>query len=416
MATNYPSSLDDFTNPTADDSLNSDTVPHADQHANLNDAVEALQAKVGADSSAVATSHDYKIAQLESRSKTNLVMNGAMQVAQRGTSVASISTTGFYTVDRFRYGASSSSVWTQSQASDGPAGFANSLKMECTTAQSSPGAADYAQIFYAFEGQDLQSWKKGTASAQQVTLSFWVKSSTTGTYCVELYDVDNTRWTDQQYTVSSADTWEYKTVTFAADTTGALDDDNGFSIALSFWLMSGSDFSSGTLGTTWNTTHANRAVGQTNLAATTSNYWQITGVQLEIGSDATDFQHLLFGDELVRCQRYFEKSFNYGTAPAHNTGGMGIHNNCGSLGCGGNTYGRLDFAVSKRASPTMRIYDMLASHPANENWWRTYGGCTGGTPSSTGFSWTFYENYGSGYCQYASDAAYGFEWTAEAEL
>ena len=389
-------------------------------------AVEALQAKVGADSSAVTSSHDYKIADnasriatLEARAGTNLVYNGAMQVAQRGTSVAGITSTGYYTADRWKSSINALGTWTQSVENDAPtgSGFRNSLKMLCTTADAAPASGDYCVLEQVLEGQDAQSFCKGTASAKQAMLSFWVKSNTTGTYIIELRDIDNGRQVSKSFTIDTSATWERKTILYPADTTGAFDNDNNGSLVVLIWLAGGSTFTSGTLNTVWGSDASeNRAVGQTNLAAATNNYWQITGVQLEVGAAATDFQHLSFGDDLVRCQRYFEKSFNYGTAPAHNTGGGRFHNNCGSLGCGGNTYGRVEWQVAKRANPTMRFYDSQASHPATENWWRSFSGCSSGTAVSTGISWSAYQNFAVGYMQYATGEAFSFEWTAEAEL
>jgi hypothetical protein len=152
----------------------------------------------------------------------------------------------------------------------------------------------------------LQRIKKGTSDAQQLTLSFWVKSNVTGTYVLELFDIDNTRRVGATYSVSASATWERKVVTFPADTTGAFDNDNASSFSVNWWLAAGSDFTSGTLNTTWaSSTNANRAVGQVNLAAATSNYWQVTGVQLEVGPAATPFEFKSFGQELRECQRYY---------------------------------------------------------------------------------------------------------------
>jgi len=352
--------------------------------------------------------------------RRNLVYNGAMQVAQRGTSTASITIPGYYTADRWNYQVGSMGTWTQSVESDAPtgSGLRKSLKVLCTTAQSSPSSTAYHAVRQYLEGQDCQRIAKGTASAQQLTLSFWVKSNVTGTYVARLKDEDNARNCSASYTISASATWEKKTIAFPADTTGVLDNDNAASLFVEFLLGVGSAYNNAPLQTTWGAegTAANIAAGQTNLAAATNNYWQITGVQLEVGAAATDFQHLSFGDELVRCQRYFEKSFNYETAPAHNTGGGRFHNNCGSLGCGGNTYGRVDWQVAKRANPTMRFYDSQASHPATENWWRSFSGCSSGTAVSTGISWSAYQNFAVGYMQYATGEAFSFEWTAEAEL
>jgi len=238
----------------------------------------------------------------------NLIINGAMQVAQRSTSTASITTTAYHTVDRWYTALTTLGTWTQSQSTDVPSGqgFASSLKMACTTADASPAASDRLIIRQVLEGQDVQQLKKGTANAESVTLSFWVKSSKTGTHIVEIYDQDNARNIAKAYTVSSANTWEKKELTFAGDTTGAFDNDNASSFVLNMYLGAGSTYTSGTLATSWESaTSANRAVGQVNLADSTSNEWYITGVQLEVGETATPFEHRSYGDELRRCQRYF---------------------------------------------------------------------------------------------------------------
>ena len=250
----------------------------------------------------------------------NLIINGAMQVAQRGDSTG-ITTSGYYACDRYNFTLSSLGTWSVSQSSTAPTGFANSLKLEATTADASPAASDFALLAHKFEGQNLQHLKKGTSSAESITLSFWVRSSKTGTYIVEIRDNDNTRIICSSYTINSADTFEYKTLTFAGDTVGSLDDDNALSFQCIWWLASGTDFTSGTLATSWaSSTNANRAVGQVNLADTANATWYITGVQLEVGEQATPFEHRSFGDELARCKRYYQKSFPYGTAPFNNAG------------------------------------------------------------------------------------------------
>jgi len=238
----------------------------------------------------------------------NLIINGAMQVAQRNTSVASITTSNYYTVDRFAFSPDSFGTWTMSVENDAPtgSGFRKSAKVLCTTADASPAAGDTLLFSQGFEGQNLQQILKGTSSAKELTLSFWVKANVTGTYIAELFDTDNTRQVSKSYTISASGTWEKKTITYPADTTGVLDNDNARSILLSFWLGAGSNFTSGTLNTSWATsTSANRVVGQTNLAAATNNYWQITGVQLEVGSVATDYEFKPYAQELQECQRYF---------------------------------------------------------------------------------------------------------------
>jgi hypothetical protein len=238
----------------------------------------------------------------------NVIINGAMQVAQRGTSTASITTSNFYTADRWYLGIITLGTWTQSLENDAPtgSGLRKSWKVLCTTADASPAAGDTCNVQYKIEGQNLQQFAKGTASAKQFSLSFWVKSNKTGTYIAELYDADNTRNVSASYSVSAADTWEKKTITFPADTTGAFDNDNALSLIVTFHLAEGSDNTSGTLATTWASfVAANRAVGQTNLAAATNNYWQITGVQLEAGAVATPFEFEDYGATLAKCQRYY---------------------------------------------------------------------------------------------------------------
>jgi hypothetical protein len=237
----------------------------------------------------------------------NIVINGDMQIAQRSTSVASITTAAYHTLDRWNLVIGSLGTWTMSQSTDVPSGygFSNSLKLDCTTADASPSAGDYFLLQGKFEGQNLQYLKKGTVNAQSLTLSFWVKSTKTGTFIVELYDVDNTRTISKSYTVSVSNTWEFKTVTFAGDTTGAFGNDNGSSLEISFFLGVGTTYTSGTLQTSWGAeVSANRAVGQVNIADSTANDFFITGVQLEAGTSATDFEFLPIDIDLMRCQRY----------------------------------------------------------------------------------------------------------------
>jgi hypothetical protein len=238
----------------------------------------------------------------------NVIINGAMQVAQRGTSTASITTDGYYTADRYNTSVNTLGTWTQSVEADAPtgSGLRNSLKMLCTTADASPAASDRVWVNQLLEGQNLQQFLKGTSSAKQFSLSFWVKSNVTGTYIAHLWDLDNTRHVSASYTISASATWEKKTITFPADTTGAFDNNNDASLRVLFALAAGSTWTSGTLDTTWATSvNANKFVGQTNLAAAINNYWQITGVQFEVGSVATPFEFEDISTTLDKCQRYY---------------------------------------------------------------------------------------------------------------
>jgi hypothetical protein len=240
----------------------------------------------------------------------NIIINGDMGIAQRGTSFAAANDDD-YTLDRFKYDISGTDVYqfTISQDTDVPTGqgFAKSMKFDCTTADASLDADNYAIIHTHIEGQNLQYLKKGTSSAESTTMSFWVKSNKTGTYIVELQDSDNDRVICKSYTVSSSSTWEKKTITYDGDTTGAFDNDNASSLRVNFWLVAGTGFSSGTLATSWETrNNVDRAVGQVNLGDNTSNEWYVTGVQLEAGSVASDFEFLPVDVNLERCKRYYQ--------------------------------------------------------------------------------------------------------------
>jgi hypothetical protein len=232
-------------------------------------------------------------------------------VAQRNTSVTGITTTGYYTADRWRIAISSAGTWTMNVESSAPTNteFRNSSNLICTTADSSLSAGDNFTFQQRFEGQNLQSIKKGTPAAESLTVSFWVKSSNTGTYICEFFDDDNSRQISKSYTIDAANTWEKKTITVPPDTTGLLDNDNANSLQLNFWLAAGTTFSSGTLNSSaWaSNTNANRAVNQLNLANAVGNYWAVTGIQLETGTVATPFEVRNIAQELALCQRYYAK-------------------------------------------------------------------------------------------------------------
>jgi hypothetical protein len=244
-----------------------------------------------------------------------LIINGDMAVSQRGSSATNKTASGYYTCDRWNLSISSAGTWTQTKESltSGDAhadGFSTSLKMDNTTADGSLGAADYNQITYKFEGQDLQLLKKGSANAKKVTVGFWIKATKTGTNILEFYDNTNSRQVSQSYTISTTNTWEYKVVNFPADTTGSLTNNNAQQAVLVFWLGAGSNYTSGTLNTSWaSATNANRAVGQVNNSDSTSNNWEITGVQMEVGeytsSTLPPFQHESYADNHYRCLRYY---------------------------------------------------------------------------------------------------------------
>ena len=241
----------------------------------------------------------------------NIIINGDMSIAQRGTSFSSISSgNSTYPVDRFRTNIDTAGTWTISQDTTVPTGqgFAKSFKMDCTTANASLSAGSFIVIQQLVEAQNLQYLKFGTSSAESLTLSFWVKSNKTGTYICEINSSDSNRAFSKSYTIDVTDTWEKKTITYPGDTTGVINNDNGVGLEFNFWLAAGSTYSSGSLQTSWGTrTNANMAPGQVNLADDTANEWYITGVQLEAGTTASDFEFLPVDVNLQRCQRYFQK-------------------------------------------------------------------------------------------------------------
>jgi len=293
----------------------------------------------------------------------NIVINGDMSIAQRSTSVSSITGSGYNTVDRFRTNMGTAGTWTQSQSTDVPTGqgFATSFKMDCTTANGSLSAGSFLIIDQRVEGQNLQYLKKGTSSAESTTISFWVKSAKTGTYIVALNDLDNSRYIANSYTISSANTWEKKTITYAGDTTGAFDNDNASSLKVQFWLVAGTTYSSGTLATSWESnTNANNAVGQVNLADSTSNEWYITGVQLEAGTSASDFEFLPQDVNLQRCQRYYFVQCD-GSVSAAQDIGIGTYYTSTDLRAS------FSFPTTMRTTPTLEVETVTDGYDFRRN-------------------------------------------------
>ena len=245
-------------------------------------------------------------------SNRNLIINGAMNVAQRGTSSTS---SGYATLDRFRLAVANTdqAAYTQKQVSDSPDDFSQSYEFDVTTAETSLDSNEYAFIGHRIEAQNLQSVK-----ANQVTLSFYVKAYQTGTYAINIYQQDGNIHITKTYTISQSGTWEKKTLTFAANTGTQPNNDNGFGWEIAWIMAAGSGVKSSD-STSWGTySDAGFAFGQgVNVLSSTDNYFKITGVQLEVGSVATDFEHRSFGDELARCQRYYHNFAGTTYAVAH---------------------------------------------------------------------------------------------------
>ena len=236
----------------------------------------------------------------------NVIINGAMNVAQRGTSSTGIATGGYYTLDRYKIQISNTAGrFTMTQDSSAPEGFSNSMKLDCTTADTSIASDELLFIQHSIEGQNLQTLQKGTSSAVPVTASFYVKGNASATYTVELEDRDNTRYNSQEFPVTTD--WGRISRTFVADTTGTLDDDNAESLRLNFWLHGGSNYTGGThTDNVWHTTDNQRVGdGASSFFDSTDRTFFITGVQLEVGQNATTFEHEPFERTLAKCQRYF---------------------------------------------------------------------------------------------------------------
>jgi hypothetical protein len=250
-----------------------------------------------------------------------IIINGDMVISQRSTSVTGIGDgdEGYHTIDRFKFeeGNSPSAVWTMTQESltSGNAynaGFKKALKMDCTTSDDASGHGDILNVIkYATEQHDTHFFKKGTANAEKYTVAFWIKATKTGTHICELRDSTNDRACSVAYTVSTTNTWEHKVLNFPADTTGATGTATTKGLEIYWSLYSGSGYQGATLQTAWGGSATNaRYTGQVNNADSTSNNWHLTGVQLEVGEYSSTtlppFQHESYGENLLRCQRYFQ--------------------------------------------------------------------------------------------------------------
>ena len=249
-------------------------------------------------------------------SNRNMVINGAMNVAQRATSATGLgAASGYFTLDRFQMstdtgGSATAGRYTMTQTADGPNGVsANCLKLDCTTADTSIAAGELLAIVHKFEGQNLQRIGKGVAGAKELTVSFYVKGSATANYMLELKDTDHGRISSKLFAVTTD--WNRIEVVVPADVddgSSPFNDDNATSLELRIWLHAGSNYTSGTASSVWaNQTSADRAVGISSFFSNTANNFFITGVQMEVGPVATEFEHRSYGDELARCQRYFFK-------------------------------------------------------------------------------------------------------------
>lgn len=289
-------------------------------------------------------------------SNRNLIINGAMQVAQRGTSVTGFTGTNYASLDRFVFEANGG-TYTVSQGTSGPSGLPNTFKVEATVTSSTP----IVNIQQRIEGGSLQPLGFGTPDAKEVTVSFWVKTNVTGTYTFELYNGDAARQVSKNYTVNSSGTWEYKTITLPADTSSGFDNDVNLSLYVVWWLAAPSTHTSGTQNTSaWaSASTANRVSPSiVDISGTVGNYFEITGVQLETGDQATPFEHRSYGDELARCMRYTN------VFRADNQG-VGAMIATGASTSAGNSYFLLTPQVPMRAKPSTSFSNLIVSNSVN---------------------------------------------------
>ena len=243
----------------------------------------------------------------------NLLINGAMNVAQRATTATGIGanadTNKYPTMDRWNtfHGGSTAGRLTISQDGSAPAGFGKSMKFDCTTADTSIAAGEEFLLSQKLEGQNLQTISKGTSDAKQMVFS-WYAKGTPKTYGIEIYDNDNTRHFSNTWTVTSS--WQRFTQVIPADTTGTFDDDNNLSLYVNFWLHAGTTYSSGSSASSWAAiSNANRAAGVGSIFSSTDNELFLTGTQLEVGSVSTEFEHEPFERTFLKCSRYFQKYY-----------------------------------------------------------------------------------------------------------
>jgi len=312
-------------------------------------------------------------------SNRNLIINGAMQVTQRGTSVTGVTTGGYRTCDRFSFDINNGGTYTVTQASDGPSDFVKSLKSECTTVSTSTADWSLVNIQHRLEGQNIAHLAYGTADAKTTTISFWVKSNKTGVYTVELNSNTTSRHIGQTITITSSATWEKKTLTFVGDVSNGIATTNVAALTILIWLKAPPNTTSGTFQTEWgNNVPANRvSSSNVNLSDTVGNYFQITGVQLEVGDTATPFEHRSYSDQLQRCQRYYYNNFNNQSSSTVRAGN-GVDNRvsiCTRFNNGELQTAPICFPTTMRTSGSVSYY--RPSHISNLNRWAVYGPTAG---------------------------------------
>lgn len=336
----------------------------------------------------------------------NRIINGDMRIHQRGGTITM--STGNYNLDRFFSYTSTDGAQTAEQSTETPVGFKNSLKVTTTTADASIAAGQRTSIIHRVEGNNISDLDWGTSDAKTVTLSFWVRSSITGTHGGAVGNGSDNRAYPFTYAISSADTWEKKTITIPGDTTGTWATDNGRSLQIAWGLGVGTTYS-GTAGA-WESADRNSATGATTgVIGTVNATWFLTGVQLEIGTTATPFENLQYGQQFVLCQRYFETSYDYGvpfgTAPAQNGNLTTV-----SSSLTPNQMAGAAFKVVKRAVPTIVAYNSITGTAG-----QAYKYNDAGSPSIT-FAGIGIQGLGRTTLGASAASTYLWHFTADSEL
>ena len=393
------------------------TVRIAKQPVNIREKLSELERPIGLNGSALMrTETPQEAFSLIGAGRKNLLINGDMRIAQRATSTNSAASN-TYIVDRWQYEESTTGVVNVEQSSDAPDGFKYSSKITITTPDTSIASTDFQQILYKMEANDISHLNYGTSSAKTCTLSFWVKSSKTGIFPFSFQNHIGTRVYPENYTVNQANTWEYKTIVFPGDTGGSwVTTGTSVGLRFTFQFMLGSNYTGGTRGAWAATTgYQNLCPPYTANLQETNATLQITGVQLEVGKNATEFEHRSYGEELALCQRYYEKSYDIDIAPGSsiNTNGRSAVYFSGTSDTGGNMITHVSFNTLKRGTPTITFY----RNDGTINVWDYNKSGTSGTVTMVTT-----QHGNRGFCPYANvggnniSASFNGSWTASAEL
>ena len=311
----------------------------------------------------------------------NLIVNGAMLVAQRGTSSTAIADVGSYgSVDRFQMvGANLDQLaFLQKQTSDGPDGFSKCFEFDVTTPENALDANDLVYMRYKVEGQDLEPFFNANGTGKNFTLSFYVKAYQAGTYQLNIYKTDGARFITKTYTIASSGVWQRVVLNFTGDTnTSGMVQTTGSGFNISWIFAAGSNYTSGSQSTNWGGWPGNAgfAAGHAvNAASSANNYFRITGIQLELGDIATPFEHRSFGEELERCRRYYQVILDRSIDSGDDSGLGGT-----VYASNGGVYVPIRFCPPMRSKPTVES-------SSNSNGFRTRHGDLVNFTSFTGFN------------------------------